>query len=249
MKRLLMLLLLATPFAWAGAYDRGELAQLNDLYKNDSFEEALEGYSKIIVQEPGNPWGWYNAGNAMFRLNRTGPAVFYFAKAFRLNPRDPNIRFNLEFALRQTGQALLPEGLPRVLHYVYYFLSDREILALAICLFWLACLAGAAGFLLDGAPAAAPSGRAAVILGTLCLASLAWLGARQNSPFAQAGVITKTGGTRLLSGPGDNFKACASAPEGLLVKVLDSADNDYYEIGLTKEGVKGWALKREVEKI
>ncbi|OGS12030.1 MAG: hypothetical protein A2234_08650 [Elusimicrobia bacterium RIFOXYA2_FULL_58_8] len=248
MTRLLLLLLLA-PVTLAGAYDRGELNELNDLYKNDRFEEALEGYNKIVAQEPANPWGWYNAGNALFRLNRTGPAVFHYARAFRLNPRDPNIRFNLEFALRQTGQALLPDGMPRALHYVYYLLSDMEIKAFAICLFWLACLAGAAGFLLDGAPSGAAASRTAVITAVMCLGCLGWLGARQNSPFAGAGVITKTGGARLLSGPGENFKACASAPEGLLVKVLDSIDDDYYEIGLPKEGVKGWALKTEVEKI
>jgi len=248
MKKLLLLLLLS-PVGWAAAYDRGELAELNDLYKNDRFEDALEGYARITAAEPANPWGWYNSGNALFRLSRTGPAVFNYAKAFRLNPRNPDIRFNLEFALRQTGQSLLPEGLPRALHYVYYLLSDMEIKALAICLFWLACLAGAAGFLLDGAPSGAAAARAAVMMSVLCLGSLAWLGARQNSPFAGAGVITKAGGIRLFSGPGINFKACASAPEGLLVKVLDAGDDYYYEIGLPKESVKGWALKTEVEKI
>ncbi|HNW44370.1 MAG TPA: hypothetical protein PKI19_07690 [Elusimicrobiales bacterium] len=248
MKKLLLLLLLA-PFAPAVAYDRGELAEFNDLYKGDRFEEALEGYAKITAVEPANPWGWYNAGNAFFRLNRPGPAVYHFAKAFRLNPRDPNIRFNFEFALRQTGQTLVPEGLPRALHYMYYLLADREILALAVCLFWLACLAGAAGFLLDGAAAGAKASRAGLLTGLLCLACLAWLGARQNSPFAGAGVVIKNGGARLLSGPGENFKACASAPEGLLVKVLNSDDDNYYEVGLTKEGVKGWALKTEVEKL
>ncbi len=248
MKKLLLLLLLL-PVPWAAAFDRGELAELNDLYKSDRFEDALEGYSRITAAEPANPWGWYNAGNALFRLNRMGPAVFSYAKAFRLDPRNPNIRFNLEFALRQTGPTLVPEGLPRALHYVYYLMSDIEIKALAICLFWLACLAGAAGFLLDGMPAGAAAARAAVLIGALSLGSFAWLGARQNSPFASGGVVTKAGGTRLLSGPGNNFKACASAPEGLLVKVLDSADEEYYEIGLPKEGVKGWALRTEVEKI
>lgn len=248
MKRLLLLLLLTTAHL-AFAFDRGELAEFNDLYKSDHFEEALEGYNKVILENQANPWGWYNSGNAQFRLNRLGPAVFAYATAFHLAPRSPDIRFNLEFALRQTGQTLVPEGLPRALHYIYYLLADMEIKALAICLFWLACLAGAAGFLFDGSPAGGKAARAALLLGALCLGSLAWLGARQNSPFSGAGVVIKAGGARLLSGPGDNFKVSGSIPEGLLVKVLDSSDDDYYEIGLPREGVKGWALKKEVGKI
>jgi hypothetical protein len=33
------------------------------------------------------------------------------------------------------------------------------------------------------------------------------------------------------------------------VKILDYDDETYYEIGLPKEGIKGWALKTEVERL
>jgi len=85
--------------------------------------------------------------------------------------------------------------------------------------------------------------------GPLLLLTLAWLGARQSSPFTGAGVVTKAGGTRMLSGPGANFKTYASAPEGRIVKILDTGDEAYYEIGLPAEGIKGWALKTDVEKL
>ena len=248
MKNIFFICLLALPSA-AAAYDRSELTELNDLYKNEHYEEALDGYNKVIAQEPANPWGWYNAGNALFRLNRPGPAIFNYAKAFKLAPRDPNIRFNLEFAMRQTGQSLVPDSVPRTLHYIYYLLSDTELKAFAICFFWLTCLTGAAGFLLDGTKGGTAAAKTAFFSGIMCAVLLAWLGTRYNATFDGAGVITKTGGARLLSGPGDNFKTYASAPEGMLVKILDSADDDYYEIGLAKEGIKGWALKKEVEKI
>ena len=248
MKTILLACLLALPSA-AAAFDRSELTEFNDLYKNDRYEEALEGYSKITAQEPSNPWAWYNAGNAQCRLNRMGPAVFSYARAFKLNPRDPNIRFNLEYALRQTGQTLVPENVPKALYHAYYLLSEGEIKALAICLFWVACLAGAAGFLLDGARSGVNAARLSLFSGLLCFALLAWFGARTHSSFANAGVVTNPGGTKLLSGPGVNFKTYASAPEGKMVKLLDSTDDDYYEIGLPKEGIKGWVLKKEVEKI
>lgn len=248
MKKLLFACLLALPAA-AAAYDLSELAEYNDHYKNARYEEALDGYRKVIAKEPANPWGWYNAGNAQFRLGRTGPAVFSYAKAFTLNPRSGDIRANLDFALRQTGQTLVPEGAPKALHYLYYLLSDGELKALAVLLFWLACLTGGAGFLLDGSAAGRAAGTSSLALAALLALSLAWLGARQSSAFTAAGVVTKAGGTRMLSGPGENFKTYASAPEGRLVKILDADDETYYEIGLAKEGIKGWALKTEVERL
>ena len=39
----------------AGAYDRGMLAEYNDLYKNGSYQAALEGYQEITGKEAYNP--------------------------------------------------------------------------------------------------------------------------------------------------------------------------------------------------
>jgi hypothetical protein len=248
--RTLALLWLVLAAAPAAAFDRSELAEFNDLYKNGRYEEALDGYKGMILQEPANPWAYYNAGNALFRLNRMGPAVLYYSKAFSLDPRSPDIRANLEFALRQTGQTLAPNGVPRSLHYLYYFLTEGEIRMGAVIFFWLACLAGAARFLLDGSRPGRAAGTASAVAAGLLLFCLAWLGARQTtSPFSDGGVVTKAGGARMLSGPGENFKTYASAPEGRLVKILDSADDNYYEIGLPREGIKGWALKTEVDRL
>lgn len=247
MKKIFFIFLLSA--APAAAYDRGELAEFNDLYKNGRYEEALEGYGKVTAQEPANPWAHYNAGNALFRLNRLGPAVLEYSKAFKLDPRSSDIRANLDFALRQTGQSLVPEGVPGVFHYLYYLLSEAELKTAAIILFWLACLAGAAGFLMDGSRSGRAAGSSSMAAALLLLLTLAWLGARQTSPFVDGAVVTKAGGARMLSGPGENFKTYASAPEGRLVKVLDAADDNYYEIGLPKEGIKGWALKTEIERL
>ncbi len=247
-KKIFLTLLLALPSA-APAYDRGELAEFNDQYRNGQYEEALDGYKLIIEKEPANQWAWYNAGNALFRLNRLGPAVFSYARAFKLDPRSQDIRANLDFAMRQTGQSLVPEGYPAALHFLYYIASEDELKALAILLFWFACLAGAACFLLDGGRAGEYAGRVSLAAAGLLLFTLLWVAARQASPYTSAGVVTKAGGTRMLSGPGEKFKTYASAPEGRLVKILDTGDEAYYEIGLQKEGIKGWALKADIEKL
>ncbi|HAH31032.1 MAG TPA: hypothetical protein DCL44_01820 [Elusimicrobia bacterium] len=228
------------------AYDKNELAELNDMYKNGKYQEALDGYLKMTQSESENPYTFYNAGNAYFRLNRPGFAVLYYAKAFKLLPRDPDMRANLDYALKQTGQALVPDGVPKALHYVYYLLSDLELKALAIIFFWLACFAGAlralAGEKLKEELKTAPYATAAA-----CLFFLLWIGVRDSSPFTNGAVAAAP--ATLLSGPGEKFKANATLPEARLVKILDEGDEEYYEIGLPGEGIKGWVKKTDLQKI
>jgi len=231
----------------AGAYDRGLLAEYNDLYKSGDYRAALDGYLEMTVREPGNPYAFYNTGNAWYRLNKPGQATLYYARAFRLLPRDADIRANLDLAMKQSGQALVPEGTPRVLHYLYYLFSDAELKTAAIFFWWLACLLLGLYFLRHGlrprlrGPAAASA--------ALLACSLLWLGARTASPFNGAAVITAEGSVQLLSGPGDSFKAYASLPEARLIRILDSSDDSYYEIGIPREGIKGWIKKTAAEKI
>ena len=231
----------------AVAYDRGMLAEYNDLYKNGSYQAALEGYQEITTKEAYNPYAFYNAGNAYFRMDKTGLAILNYGKAFRLNPRDPDIRANLEFVLKHTGQVFMPEGMPKVLHYVYYFFSDMELKAAATALWWLTCL-------LLSFYALKPSAQdklRGLILGTVLVfaAAMLWRTARDSSPFSGAAVITAPGTTPLMSGPGETFKTYATLPEARLVKVLDETDDVYYEIGIPREGIKGWVKKTSAEKI
>ena len=240
-------LLLSCAFSFqASAYDKNELAELNDMYKNGKYQEALDGYLKMTETENTNPYAFYNAGNAYFRLNKQGLAVLYYAKAFKRLPRDPDIRANLEYALKQTGQALVPDGVPRSLHYVYYLLSDLELKALVIIFFWLACFAGAlralAGPALKEKLKTAPYSMAAA-----CLFFLLWIGVRDSSPYMNGAIAPAP--AVLLSGPGEKFKAYATLPEARLVKIMDDTDEDYYEIGLPSEGIKGWVKKTDLQKI
>jgi tetratricopeptide (TPR) repeat protein len=231
----------------AGAYDRSVLAEYNDFYKNGDYQSALDGYRELSAAEPHNPYAFYNAGNAYFRLNKSGPALVNLGKAFRLSPRNADIRANLDFILKHTGQAFVPDGVPKALHYLYYFFSDSELATAASVLWWLSCLFLSFSFLkpdlrekLSGLIAG---------LGLLLVVSLLWLAARSSSPLRDAAVITAEGSVPLMSGPGDTFKTYAALPEARLVKILDESDDLYYEVGIPREGIKGWVKKTSAEKI
>ncbi len=231
----------------AFAYDRSVLAEYNDLYKNGSYQAALEGYKEVTAKEPYNPYAFYNAGNAYFRLNKPGLAILYYGKAFRLDPRDSDIRTNLDFAMKHTGQTLVPEGMPKALHYLYYFFSDLELRAVAAVSWWLACLLLSFYALKAGLR---DKLRGALLASVLIFAgALLWLIARSSSTFSNAAIITAEGSAKLLSGPGETFKAYATLPEARLVTILDDTDDAYYEVGIPREGIKGWVRKNDAERI
>jgi len=244
--KLLIVLFLTLSAVTAGAYDRSVLAEYNDLYKNGNYQAALEGYLEIAAKESYNPYAFYNAGNAYFRMNKPGLAILYYGKAFRLDPRDPDIRTNLEFAMKHTGQNFVPEGMPKALHYLYYFFSDRELKAVATVFWWLACLLLSIYALKE---AMREKLRGSILGAGLILAgAFFWSAARSSSLFSDAAVVTENS-TQLLSGPGETFKTYATLPEARLVKVLDDTDDVYYEIGIPREGIKGWVKKTSAGKI
>jgi len=226
-----------------------DFSKLNELYRAENYEEAYKGYAAGLAKDRNNPKLWYNAGNALYRMNRLGDAVYAYSKSFLLNPRDGDVRFNLEYVMRQTGQAFVPEGTPKLLYVMFYLFSAAELKAIVIVLFWTTMLAACFCVMTQG-KARRFSLRVMIIAFALLIANGGWAWARHYSQFSSsAAVITKPGGLKLFSGPGENFRECATAPEGRIVRILSGTDEKYYEIGLTAEGISGWALRNGVKKL
>ena len=76
--------------------------QANQAYVNGEYSYAIELYESVIEQELESYALYYNLGNAYFKENKLGPAILYYERAFRLQPGDEDIRFNLEVARSRT---------------------------------------------------------------------------------------------------------------------------------------------------
>lgn len=221
------------------------ILKINEDYRNANFEQALAGYLRLLETDPYNPSLLYNAGNCHSKLGHTGQAVAYYLRAFNLLPRNSDIRHNLEYVMKHSGQSFRPEGAPPVVYFVYYFFSYHELKAISIILFWILCLSGALYAVKPGLRETLKSYLAGISI--LFVFLYLWSAMRTTSPFHNSAVIIRPD-VPMLSGPGENFKAYANLPEGSIVKVIDSNDL-YYEIGVAKEGIKGWIKKEHVEKI
>lgn len=93
---LLLIVLLAAP-AWADLaaehYNRG-----NKLFSESQYAEALAAYQAAIDSGADDADVYLNFGNAAFRLNEVGLAIWAYEMGLRLVPRSEDLRFNLRYA-------------------------------------------------------------------------------------------------------------------------------------------------------
>lgn len=238
------LLLSAAPAAVCQAPANGAPADAATLYRAGQFEQAAQAYEQLASSAPDNAYYAYNLGNAYFKLDRLGKAVARYRRAFELQPRDPDIRANLSFAVKKSGDELVPAGMPEVLHSIYHLLSLKELGGL----FWLFCWAA----LLPGAVCVWPSRRKSWLLAVaigfsaLSAASGAWLLARRATGLKNPAVVVDTQ-AELRAGPGENFSTAATIPEGHTVEVLES-NQDWRLVGVPSKNIKGWVKATALEK-
>ena len=81
----------------------------NQAYKEGRFNEAIDGYLRLI--ESGHAGGQihYNLGNAYFKTGRLGRAILEYERARLLIPRDADLNFNLAHA-RDQAKDVIPES-------------------------------------------------------------------------------------------------------------------------------------------
>ena len=219
--------------------------QANSLYREGKFEEAIPIYQELSSKNPDNPYLHYNLGNAYIKTNRLGKAVASHMRAFMLLPRDSDIRYNLAFSLKRAGEELVPAGVPAIAHRLYYMFSSSELSGIVWILVWLSCISLSALILGNNGKA---------FLKPLCTASCialcffgAWKLMRSQTEWSNVAVVAE-GIAEVRGGPADTFGASATVPEGHIVDILDSKE-EWYEVGIKKEGIRGWIKKSSLERI
>jgi len=117
----------ATPIA--------QFDQANRLYEQGKFADAANGYQQLIALGHTSATIYYNLGNAWFKAGQLGRAVAAYRRAQELAPRDPNIRFNLDFARKQVSGSNAPA--PNVWQRALGRFTINEWAALEAVAFWL----------------------------------------------------------------------------------------------------------------
>src|ERR1700687_4155125 len=121
----------------------------NALYAESKFMDAAQKYQAAADSGLKNWVLEYNLGNAYWRAGQTGKAILHYERAFRMNPGQGDVVYNLNLATNKAGDPELPSSaLPILAWKLFYILSVNMLTVLTSLLFVFFCIA--AGFALAG---------------------------------------------------------------------------------------------------
>lgn len=112
----------------------------NQAYGEGRFQEAIQGYDRLIRSGHRNGHLYYNLGNAYLKTEQLGPAMLNYERAYLIMPRDADLNFNLSYARDQMRDAIpQSQGLFQTAFFWLDSLSMAEMFwafALLNVLFW-----------------------------------------------------------------------------------------------------------------
>ena len=79
----------------------------NAYYRETSYDKSLEAYRQAARKPRSSGLkskAFYNLGNTRVRQNRTEDAAEFYKEALRLNPRDEDAKYNLEFLKKKSEE-------------------------------------------------------------------------------------------------------------------------------------------------
>lgn len=240
--RLCVFALMLTSLSWFRAraeISTGAFDAANKLYEQGKFAEAATAYEKMLQSGQASAALYFNLGNTFFKAGQIGRAIAAYRQAEQLNPRDPDLRANLQFARNQIqGPTISPAWWQRWLDK----LSLSEWTWLAAAAVWLWFLSLILGQW-------RPPWRSALRNYTLALGAAtallcACFAAALHEDRYNPGAIVITNEAVVRQGPLDEAPSAFTARDGAELKVLDRKD-EWLQVSADPRRV-GWIHRNQV---
>lgn len=222
--------------------------QANADYQNQKFDSAIEEYRHLLQQGIRHGALYYNLGNAYWKKGERGNAILYYERGLRLLPRDEDIKANLSYAKGEIAiegkiHAESKGFLEKIAEVFTGKIALRELVTVTVAFYWILI-----GFLLLWVALAPQRTLFKPWLVTLLTFSilLAGLTGLKEYDLAQAAAVILEKEVVLRAGPGDDFQAQATLPEGLVVRIVRQSKG-WIEVRLGD--LQGWVLQNSAERI
>jgi tetratricopeptide (TPR) repeat protein len=224
----------------AAADESADFNAANNLYAQGKYAAAAAAYENILAGGQASGALYFNLGNAHFKAGQPGRAIAAYRQAEQINPRDPDVQANLQFARNQVGnvssvkRGIVQQALSRLT------LNEWTTLTGAATSLWFILLA-----LGEFRPAWRAALRGYVLLTGLAAAMLlagTWADWRINASVKSTVVITPETAVRI--GPLDDAQTSFTAKDGAELTVLDERE-DWLQV---QNGARqtGWVKRAAV---
>lgn len=100
------------------------------------FKKAALGYEELIRSGYINGQIYYNLGNAYYRQDKKGLAILYYRRAYKLMPRNADLKANLKIVKAELEDKELEVKIPdiiKAIFFLHFLLNLNEATGLAIC--------------------------------------------------------------------------------------------------------------------
>lgn len=222
----------------------------NEQYKQQQFEQAAEQYRQIITLGYRSAEVYYNLGNCYYKTNQVGLSVLNYERAYKMQPDNEDIAFNLKLANLKVNDRIEPAPQMMVIKWVNRFFTSQSAdgwSKMAVVSIWLAAIAGIAFLWLNHFTWK----RLLFVFSVLFLFSsvlflaVAW---KQKNYEAQHqfGIVLVTN-TYIKSAPQTNATDLFILREGAKAEVIET-QNLWHKIKLA-DGKVGWIKADDIEVI
>lgn len=233
--------------SWSSETD-DDFFNANQKYREEHYKTAAKMYQELIDSLGHNAEVYYNLGNAYFKSDQLGLAIWAYKMALKIDPRNEDAQFNLEFASLQIENRVdlpepaLTEWLKRLLFGPHInFWSYASILSgflfSACVLFFVVVRSRRLKNL-------SMMGGMILALAFVFSIVVAWQHKKQIESVHEAVIIVKEADIKLS--PIDKAKNAFTLSEGVVVTILKEQES-WIEIDVN--GNSGWVLEEDIKKI
>ena len=127
---LLMLMILLPLRVQAGADPAALLRKANEYYLKGDYQAAQGFYGQVLNSGIESGKLYYNLGNTLFRMGKTGEAIRSYLLARQFIPRDEDLATNLAYVRHEVVDRIEPSppGMIREIFFWYDRLSVKEMI-------------------------------------------------------------------------------------------------------------------------
>ena len=219
--------------------------QANTAYQNEDYETAIQKYMELISNDYLSADLYYNLGNAYYKTNEIGEAIWAYENAHKINPADEDINFNLQFVNDLTVDKITVEkkGIGSWLNKnIFSFSPNFWLITSIVSGFFIALL-----IYLFFTPTSHLINNLSLlgiaIFGILFLSSIAFSIVQKNRITGQTKVVVIESAANVLTEPNEKSPTSFQLHEGAQMNIK-SKNNQWYEVELNHN--TGWVDKNVV---